>query len=675
MKKILLALPLSLLLVGSSRSQESFSYYILNQELKVLSATGEETKLSEVPRYTVVITRQEIDRLGAKNLFDLLDKLPEFYVWRSFFGLRAVGALGVRQSYFSEKVQVLIDGMPTLDPSNGSAFSTNNNYSLDGVKQVEIIYGPMTSLYGFNASLAVINLVTYSPQEVNTDLRLSVSTGGDSDVNFLKSFSAGGFKGIVSLNYNQWNTPHGGYTDFLGVSGVYSPFSKHASFYLKLNHESGFFIRSYLVDRDDRFPVSISHFFSGGDHTYADRKAFLNRVGFEGKLGEWDYTVNGGLNFLFLKRGYNLCPQNHQVCTLMPYGFYGVEKRYVREPSLGLKVKREGSFGKLLFGVDYSEADLYRTDLSATFYPSSLSIIAQEVEEAILTGKPIDPVSIASKIPNFPMRELPDSQSLIAEKFRSVFSPYLQYFYSTDGTSYLFNLRWDKTNDAGRAVSASFSYMKSLSDNLKFKLNLGRAVRVPSFEEMYVRNNIFLLGNPHLKIEKEDSLMPSLEYSGESFYFSGFLYFSRFKDFIYKRRASLLTYVWDNSDSTVRIRGASFTIKKRLYDCWEVSLSLNRRFSLKGLSSEYLEFPKTKFVGGITYSGERLSANLTTVAYSRLSSSAPGFYRVDLNFNYSLSENLSLEFQVRNLTDKDYTYPNGVPGDERTLWLGLHYSY
>ncbi len=243
MKKILAALFLSL--AGNSRSQESFSYCILSQELKVLSATEEETLLSQVPRYTVVITREEIDRLGAKNLFDLLEKLPEFYVWRSYFGLRAVNAFGVCQSYFSEKVQVLIDGMPTFDPSNGSSFSTNNNYSLDSVKQVEITYGPMTSLYGFNASLAVINLVTYSPEEVNSDLCLGVSTEGDSDVNFLKSFSVGGFSGIVSVNYNQWNTPRGSYADYMGVSGGYSPFSKHASLYIKLDDESRFYRRVF----------------------------------------------------------------------------------------------------------------------------------------------------------------------------------------------------------------------------------------------------------------------------------------------------------------------------------------------------------------------------------------------------------------------------------------------
>ena len=143
-----------------------FSYYLVEKELQIISATKEALLYPSVPRYMRVITREQIDRWGAKNLFDLFRHLPEFYVRKSDFYLNSVGALGLRQSYFSEKVQVLIDGIPLADPSNGSSFSTNNNISLDNVERVEIIYGPMTSLYGFNAALAVINLVTYEPEDL-----------------------------------------------------------------------------------------------------------------------------------------------------------------------------------------------------------------------------------------------------------------------------------------------------------------------------------------------------------------------------------------------------------------------------------------------------------------------------------------------------------------------------
>jgi iron complex outermembrane receptor protein len=662
---------------SSAFSQESFSYYILNQELKVLSATGEELSLSKVPRYTVVITEEEIERLGAKNLFELLDKLPDFYAWRSFFGLKAVGAFGIRQSYFSEKVQVFIDGIPLMDPSNGSSFSTNNNISLKGIKQVEITYGPMTSLYGFNASLAVINLVTYSPDELNFKADLELSSGGDKNYFFLKSFSNkdNSLKGTISFSYSESKTPHRGYEDPLGYRGVFSPYSKHFVYYLKLNHDSGFFFKSYGVNRDDRFPAAISGFFSNGDHTYTNREAFLNQLGFKGELGDWGIAASANFNNYFLERGYNLCPSNHYFCLYAPYGFYGVEKRGVRTPSFNLRLNRLTEAGKFFVGFDYSKVDLYQSRVSATFLPSSLTYVLSTVENALLTGTPISPQALISKIPNFPMRELPDSENLILKRSRNILSPYFQYFYSEGGSSFLFNLRWDRSSDAGSALSSSFSFMKEFSENLKLKLNGGRAVRVPSFEEMYVRNNPFLRGNPDLKVEKEDSLIPSFEYSSDTTYFSGFLYFFWLRDFIYKRRVSLLAKQWDNYPGVVRIRGFSFSLKRRFLTSYELSFALNRRLTLKGLAGEYLEYPRTKLVTGVRYVGDKQFVGLDLTAYSRTSSEVPGFYRIDLNWNYSLTKSLTLSFQVKNLTNRKYYYPNGVPGDERTLWLGLHYSY
>jgi iron complex outermembrane receptor protein len=192
---------------------------------------------------------------------------------------------------------------------------------------------------------------------------------------------------------------------------------------------------------------------------------------------------------------------------------------------------------------------------------------------------------------------------------------------------------------------------------------------------MYVRNNPFLLGNPDLKVEKEDSLIPSLEYNSDDFSFSALFYFSWLRDFIYKRPISLLGKKWDNYEGVVRIRGISFSLKRRFFGKYEVNFSLNRRFTLKGLKGEYLDYPKSKAVGGLSYLSGKQFFGLNLIAYSRLSSQTPGFYRVDLNYRYTVAERLTFSLQVKNLTGRKYYYPQGVPGDERTLWLGLHYSY
>lgn len=656
---LLLLIALLILLPAGAVSQELYSYYLLSQELKVLSATKESLPYSEVPRYTRVITREQIDRWGVRNLFELLDRLPEFYYWKSYFGLKAVGALGLRQSYYSEKIQVLVDGLPITDPSNGSSFSVNDIFSLSNVKQVEIIYGPMTSLYGFNASLAVINLVTYSPSGRSLNIDSSFSTGHDSCISLFKSFRKNGFSGSISFNYSEERSPHKSYTDIFNVTGNYSTLRKSFVYYLKLKSTSGFYLKSYAVDRDDNFPLTLTGMITTGN-TYADRRAVINRVGIKKKLKGYRLDLFADYNWFYLERGYNLCPFNHSVCSVvlpLKRELLAVEKRYLRNPRIGVLLSKDfKAYGKLFLGAEYSEAELYRTELQANFIPSSIDL------------------NDLSKIVSFPqIKRLPDSEALFSPHFRSTFSPYFQYFLVKNSYSILFNGRWNKTNDVGHYWSYSFSLLKKWR-NWNIKFNTGRAIRIPSFEEMYIKNNPLLLGNPHLKAEKADSVMPSIEFNGRTFTVSGMAYVYWFHDFIYKRKISPITYLWDNADSTVRIRGFVLSLKKRLKNRYEVELSTGRVFSVDGLSSGFTEFPRKKLVAGVSYLGSSLTANISLTAYSRASQDIPGFGRVDLNVVKTFGKQ-KLFLTVRNLFNKKIYYQGGVPGNERTLWLEWRYSY
>lgn len=658
---VLLFFLIFLLVPIAASSQELYSYYLLSRELQVLSATKERLPLSEVPRYTRVITRDQIDRWGVRNLFELLDRLPEFYYWRSYFGLNAVGALGLRQSYFSEKVQVLVDGMPVSDPSNGSSFSVDDIFSLSNVKQVEIIYGPMTSLYGFNASLAVINLVTYSPGEKSLSVESSISTGHDSYISFLKSFKKNGFSGLFSLNYSEERSPHRGYTDFLGESAPYSSFRKSSVYYLNLKHSSGFYFKSYGVDRDHHFPLTLTYLITDGN-TYADRRGFVNRIGFKERFGNYRVDLFANYNYFFLERGYNLCPFNHSICRNLPplKGIEpkAVEKRYVKNPGVGILVSGNlGSYGEFFLGAEYNEADLYRTELYSTFLPSSFNL--KDPSKIVVYKKG---------------RKLPESEEILTPHLRTTFSPYFQYLLKLNTYTVLLNSRWNKNNDVGNYWSYSISLLKKI-DRWNFKLNVGRAVRIPSFEEMYVKNNPILEGNPNLKGEKADSVMPSFEYKGDKFSISGMGYVYWFKDFIYKKSVSPSTYKWSNADSTVRIRGVVLTLKKLLFDKCELELSGARVFGVEGISGEYFNFPKKKLTADLSYMGNSLSGNISLVAYSKASSNIPRYGELNLNLSWSIDRRQRVSLSVNNLLNKKIYYESRVPGVERTLWLEWRYSY
>ena len=654
MKKLLVLI--LILLPLSSRAQELYSYYLLKQELKVITATKESESYLKVPRYMRVITREEIEELGVKNLFELLDYLPEFYYWRSYFGLNAVGAFGVEQSYLSEKIQVLVNGVPVYDPSNNSPFSVNSLFPLSNVKKVEIVYGPLTSLYGFNTSLAVINLITFTPSD-KPKVTISKSTGNDSYASFFVPFKVKNFSGVLSADYAEERSPHREYTDPLKKSGIYSAFRKNFDYYLNLNHSSGFYLNAYGVNRDETFPATITKLVTDGN-SYANRKAYVNRVGFKKNNEKWNLNVFASYNWFYLERGYNLCPFNHPYCSaLLPHELLSVEERYVKDKTVGATLSFKTQFGKLLLGADYEEADLYKTRQKANFLPATATL----------------PFFTGLKTFNS-MKELSDEEKILPEHFRSSFSPYFQFFFSGEKYSALLNVKWSRINDLGNHWSSSISLMRRFK-NSSLKLNVGRAIRLPSFEEMYLKNNSVLSGNPHLKVEKADSLIPSYEYFGKDFSFRLMGYLTWYRNFIYKRQITPYEFKWDNAGSTVRVRGLIASFKKRLNENFELELGLGRIFSVKGVSSDYLDYPKKKATARIGYSSGKLTSNLITVAYSRLPSGISGFARVDWNLTYRLSESEKLSLKVNNLLNRKYRFSDGVPGVERTLWLELQLSY
>ena len=302
MKRIgFLTFALSAFFLNTSFGQGG-SFAFIQKEVEVISALKQKEKLSNIPRQITVITRSDIDRWGAKNLFELLRHMPGFYVNVGSFGLMGVGALGIRQSYLSEKVQVLIDGHSITDPMNGSSFSSDNNITLDNVKRVEIIYGPMTSLYGANACLAVINLITYDAEDLKHGrFGTSFGTKGSNDSYLVLGKEFRNWHVSLFSSYREDKGPDKSFTDHYGKRDDIGSYRKHYNFHIKLKSSSGFHSSIYYVDRDNDFPLNVFGMFSDSD--FVDRKAFLSEFGYKFKVFGSDVDVVSRFDWFYLKRG------------------------------------------------------------------------------------------------------------------------------------------------------------------------------------------------------------------------------------------------------------------------------------------------------------------------------------------------------------------------------------
>ncbi|MCI0507292.1 MAG: TonB-dependent receptor [Gammaproteobacteria bacterium] len=120
---------------------------------------------------TTIVTRQEIEQLNAPSVSRLLNLLPGFHVENSSSrgSVNAVYLRGAEPNYTA----VLTNGVKVNDPANnrGGAFDFSL-IDINSIERIEIVKGPVSSLYGSDAMAGVINIITRPPQdELKTNIR------------------------------------------------------------------------------------------------------------------------------------------------------------------------------------------------------------------------------------------------------------------------------------------------------------------------------------------------------------------------------------------------------------------------------------------------------------------------------------------------------------------------
>ena len=145
--------------------------------IQVYSASKHLQSASQAPASVTVVTADEIQKFGYRNLADIVRSVPGFYVTYdrdyTFVGVRGFGRLGD----WNSRILVLIDGHRINNNVLGQAMLGNEFLvDVDMIERVEIVCGPSSSLYGANAFFAVINIITRTTKEVK-DWELSFQTG------------------------------------------------------------------------------------------------------------------------------------------------------------------------------------------------------------------------------------------------------------------------------------------------------------------------------------------------------------------------------------------------------------------------------------------------------------------------------------------------------------------
>lgn len=129
-------------------------------EVTVTTATKTEKSIDGVTASVVVITEEEIEKMGAESLKDVISNTSGLTIQYGTFP----------SASSKSKSSISIRGMS----ANGTLFlldgrrlagEVKNPYDLDripasSIERIEIVKGPMSSLYGADAVGGVINIIT-----------------------------------------------------------------------------------------------------------------------------------------------------------------------------------------------------------------------------------------------------------------------------------------------------------------------------------------------------------------------------------------------------------------------------------------------------------------------------------------------------------------------------------
>lgn len=177
MKRLILSTSVALLV-------SSMSY--ANEQIKAIEVVSIVTKTDKnidgVAATVDVITQKEIEQMGAENLKDIIEKSAGLTVQYGTFPNAAS----------KSKSSISIRGMS----ANGTLFlldgrrlagEVSNPYDLDRIpasiiQKIEIVKGPMSSLYGADAVGGVINIITKQPtKDLHVDANARYGANEDSD--------------------------------------------------------------------------------------------------------------------------------------------------------------------------------------------------------------------------------------------------------------------------------------------------------------------------------------------------------------------------------------------------------------------------------------------------------------------------------------------------------------
>ncbi|WP_315266514.1 TonB-dependent receptor [Selenomonas noxia] len=502
----------------------------------VVTASRTEQEVKETPSAVEVITRADIDKMGAETLAQALKLAIGIDIQENAMVGNRSGLRGMN----TNQTLILVDGrrIRTENTRETMNYYELQRINMDDVERIEIVRGAVSSLYGSEALGGVINVIRKRPAKAQASLALDWTTRQSDQGIRLDSGKVG--KWAFSTSFKHMDVRQRG-----------------------TNAGSNMYGKKYFFNIDGRMDVAqnkwLDVFFdylkedlymkdSLTQGTSYDHDRFSTGVKYSGRDRRGDYELqtyytyfdknqrtrnraSGGLNSFDDMRYNSLIFDGRRSMQIAPNHLLTVGGEYRKEDYESTRIR--GSRRKTIEGVTNQFGD------------SSMNYAALYLQDEWVASP------------------------------RWLLIP---------------SIRWDYNDVFGSEITGKLGTTYKMSKNLRFKANIGTAYRAPTASELYfdwrhtpnARIDVHIIGNPNLKPEKSFNFDIGIEAergktSGKLSYFR-----NKVEDLIDTDKFTtllpgfpprvLVTSTYQNIDKAT-IQGVEFEVKQ----------DLGRGFALRGL--------------------------------------------------------------------------------------------
>lgn len=530
----------------------------------VVTATRTQEEVKAVPQTVEVITKEDIEQLGATDVYSALRLAANVDVTSAGMAGHNVMIRGMSTNH----TLILIDGKRFAGEDTSA---TQNVYalgrlSLSNIERIEIVRGSASAQYGSDALGGVINIITKKSKEPSVMVGLSTGSEAINNYYHIDFGKQGNFSSTFDMRFSDVRKNMQAGDEGSNYYGPIQDFNFAGTWDLGNDKEIdltlGYYNEHTKADYADKYTSTGVFQTSKDKKEWYDYRRYDYSLGYSGKTDNSDYMIRTFYSRLYKENNlYNYRnnfpgPMENILGSMYPkydwdkstYTLWGIE---------GKNTVQLSDNHLLTFGGEYRQNKVEGTRLSDG---------GDNVHQVSQSGNGIV------------------SNKYYSDKEINTWAGYIQDEWQVnDKLLVIPSVRYDHDSSFGGEVTPKIGATYFISDNSRIKANWGKGFKAPTISELYMAmhramggQTVNVYGNPDLKPEKSTSWDISFEAEKDN-NFGKLTYFNNdVKNLITTKQigSSYYDQRYINVDEA-EIDGVEMEIGRNLDDKWTIKATSN----------------------------------------------------------------------------------------------------